>query len=232
MSKTDRQTDKSSAWSVTAFNEEILLLEDASTYPEFVKEVLGGREMCPKTSKLHFQGAVILHSQQRLSALKKWLPTAHWEPAKQRDALKRYAMKADTAVGEKTIRENAIPYLDIEAKMRIMAEAYITFSAEDVDKEMEYRERDPKDGEFWYLLTCKVLPKYGGKIINSFAYPEVRVLWRNTKEFWIRKDQELRQPPLSITEAADTLEIKSPAGIYTNGEAIHEAEGQESTSEA
>lgn len=205
MNKTDRQTDKSSCWSVTAFNDEISILEDDTKFPDFVKEVLGGREVCPSSGKLHFQGAVVLHSQQRLSALKKWLPTAHWEPARSRDALKKYAMKEDTAVGEKVIRENAIPYLDIEAKMKIIAEAYLSFTAEDVDKEMEYKQKDEKDGEFWFLLTHKVLPKYGGKIINSFAYPEVRVLWRNTKEFWIRQDSELRQPPLSITEAADTL---------------------------
>lgn len=199
MPETDRQTDKASAWSVTAFNTEIEVLEDVSTYPDFVKEVLGGREMCPQTGTMHFQGAVILHSQQRLSALKKWLPTAHWEPARQRDALKRYAMKLDTAVGEKTVRENAIPYMDIEQKMRMLAEAYFAFTPADVDKEMEYKERDPKDGEFWFLLTHKVLPKYSGKIINSFAYPEVRILWRNTKAFWIS------EPPLSITEAANTV---------------------------
>lgn len=206
MSKTDRQTDKSACWSVTAFGDEINIIEDATTYPDYVKEILGGREMCPSTNKLHFQGAIILHSQQRLSALKKWLPTAHFEPARSREALKRYAMKDDTAVGEKTIRENAIPYLDIEAKMNIIAEAYLSFNASDVDKEMEYKQRDEKDGEFWFLLTHKVLPKYGGKIINSFAYPEVRTLWRNTKEFWIRQDPELRRPPLSITEAADSVE--------------------------
>lgn len=205
MSKTDRQTDKSAAWSVTAFNEEISLLEDVNTYPDFVKEVLGGRESCPETGTMHFQGAVILHSQQRFSALKKWLPTAHWEPARQREALKRYAMKEDTAVGDKTVRENTIPYLDIEAKMKMIAEAYLSFHHTDVDKELEYKERDPKDGEFWFLLTHKVLPKYGGKIINAFAYPEVRTLWRNTKEFWIAK------PPLSITEEADSLKLKSPA---------------------
>lgn len=202
---TDRQTDRSSAWSVTAYNSEIEQLEDDTTFPSFVKAVHGGRETCPKTGKLHFQGAVILHSQQRLSALKKWLPTAHWEPARQRDALIKYAMKEDTAAGDKTVRENTVPYLDIEAKMKIIAEAYLSFNASDVDKELEYKQRDEKDGEFWFLLTHKVLPKYGGKIINSFAYPEVRTLWRNTKEFWIRQDPELR-PPLSITEAADTIE--------------------------
>jgi len=214
MAQTDRQTDKASAWSVTVFSEEeMTMIENEEAYPDFVKEVLGGREVCPTTDKVHFQGAVILHSQQRFSAVKKWLPTSHWEPARQREALKRYAMKQETAVGEKTVRENAIPYLDTEAKMKILAEAYRQFTVEDVDPEMEYRNRDPKDGEFWYLLTHKVLPKYGGKTINAFAYPEVRTLWRGTKEFWIRQDPELRQPPLSITEEVDPLKIKSPVGV-------------------
>jgi len=208
MSKTDRQTDKpsdidgkSSCWLTTAYNDDIGILEDVSTYPDYVKEVLGGREMCPDTGRLHFQGAIILHSQQRFSALKKWLPTAWLGVAKSRDAVKKYAMKKETAVGEKTVRENTIPYLDMERKLMIMAEAVHSLRPEDMDQLIDARIADPKDGEFWWLLTNKVLPKYSGKIINAFAYPEVRTIWRNTEKFWTS------QPPVSITQAADNVGV-------------------------
>ena len=75
-------------------------MENWNRYPAFVRTVHGGREQCSKTNRLHFQGAVQCKEKQRFSALKRWLPTAHLEPARDVKALKAYAMKADTAVGE------------------------------------------------------------------------------------------------------------------------------------
>lgn len=106
---TDRQT-KSTWWSVTAFNNEIALLEDSERMPPFVKKVFGGREECPKTKTLHFQGALQCNQQVRMSQIKSWLKTAHLEPARDKECLKKYAMKAETAVGEKTVTVNANPY--------------------------------------------------------------------------------------------------------------------------
>lgn len=123
--QTDRQniflsfstmTDKSTWWSVTAYNDEIELLE-SNEFPDFVVKVFGGREKCPTTGRIHFQGAVQCRSQQRFSALKKWLPTAHWEPAKNKDALQKYAMKADTAIGDKEERTNTVEMITMEKLM-------------------------------------------------------------------------------------------------------------------
>jgi len=103
---------KATWWSVTAFDTvECALLQENDTFPEYVKTVYGGMEECPETKRLHFQGAVQLRDQQRLSALKKWLPTAHWEPARKVEALKKYAMKSETAVGEKKVLEGNHIYL-------------------------------------------------------------------------------------------------------------------------
>jgi len=96
-------SDKATWWSVTAFGDEILLLEDPSRFPSWVAKVYGGREECPDTKSIHFQGALQLHTQQRLSKLKSWLPTAHFEIARKVEALKKYAMKSETAVSEKKI---------------------------------------------------------------------------------------------------------------------------------
>lgn len=93
-------SNKSSWWSITAFNEEAKLLVASQqgnvAFPDFVKELYGGMEKCPSTGKEHFQGA--LHtSHVRMSQVKKWLPTAHLEVARNKEALKKYAMKEETA---------------------------------------------------------------------------------------------------------------------------------------
>ena len=51
-------TRKSTWWSVTAYNDEIESME--GNFPEWVKAVYGGRETCPTTGRLHFQGALAL----------------------------------------------------------------------------------------------------------------------------------------------------------------------------
>jgi len=50
--------------------------------PESARYLCYGRETCPTTGRVHYQGVVIWKIPQRLSACKKWLPTAHWEVCK------------------------------------------------------------------------------------------------------------------------------------------------------
>lgn len=118
---TDRQT-RSTWWSVTAFNEEIALLEDTDHLPPFVKKIYGGREECPKTNKLHFQGALQCNVQVRMSQIKSWLKTAHLEPARDKECLKQYAMKDNTAVGEKTVTVNPNPYYPAHEILQLIAD--------------------------------------------------------------------------------------------------------------
>lgn len=55
-------------------------------------------ERAPTTGQLHAQGAVALSGATRLANMKKWLPRAHWEPAKQWDKLLIYCRKAESRV--------------------------------------------------------------------------------------------------------------------------------------
>lgn len=204
--QTDRQTDKSQAWSVTAFNDEILLLEDNARYPNFVKEVHGGREMCPTTNKVHFQGALILKSQQRLSALKKWLPTAHFEACRQIDALKKYSMKEDTAVGDKVVRENETPHYRMEELLMMIAhnrpDEYVYY-----DENQKYKE------EYWAIVNKIVY--ISPRLISAFTIPAMEKAWVQTRSVWIRKEGELRH---SIT-GADTESVgDSPLNEFTPAE--------------
>jgi len=172
------------------------------TLPEWVKAVYGGREICPKTNKLHFQGAVQCFEQQRMSKFKTWLPTAHLEPAKQADALKNYVMKAETAAGEKKKTENS----------------QIFYKAHDLCRLLARQDRQTDTG--YYARVRQILrkqPTLAGQLMN----PSLRKFWDETAIVWIEAE-ESTPGGYSIT----------PPGSHEENEIVYETcccatEGQE-----
>lgn len=73
--------------------------------PTWVKKIYGGLEMA-STGQIHFQGHISAKNNVRFSQVKKLLPGAHIELARNFNASIVYAMKSDTAVGEKICAEN------------------------------------------------------------------------------------------------------------------------------
>lgn len=57
------------------------LLDWATAFSEFelIKGLAWGQEICPDTGRKHLQGFVHMKTAQRLSAMKKIAPRAHWE---------------------------------------------------------------------------------------------------------------------------------------------------------
>lgn len=196
----DRQADiksvKATWWSVTAFNDEIGLLEDVGKYPHYVKKVYGGREKGEESGTEHFQGCVVLHQQQRLAALKSWLPTAHFEPAKHKEALRKYAMKEDTATGDKLERVNPVKcFTADEMCLEIGRRIFKEYKRRPMDKE-------PKD---WYWLAINNMlmenPKMAGQLMN----PSLKNFWCETREVWVNlaqaEDEEIRK---AITNGSES----------------------------
>lgn len=159
---------KSIWWSLTAFNDDIQIAE--GKLPNFVKSIYGGRESCPETGKEHFQGAVQCYEQIRLVKLKEWLPTAHWEPCRSIEALKKYAMKPQTATGEKTIRKNA----------------QIHYSADEICLMLAKVQTDRQTGISFYGRVKLVLsesPELAGQLMN----PSLRKFFEETKDVWVHR---------------------------------------------
>ena len=69
--KTDRQTDKSSRWGFTAYEDQYHLLEKM---PPGIAEWGWQAEICPETNRPHRQGYLRLQSQQRFAWLKRYSP--------------------------------------------------------------------------------------------------------------------------------------------------------------
>lgn len=184
MSQTDRQTDKGTYWSVTAFGDEILLLEDTTKYPPDVLKVYGGREACPDTGREHFQGCIQLRKQQRRGWFKAWLPTAHLEPARHAQALKQYAMKADTATGEKMERANNIKYYTAD-------EICILIGSKVVDSDI----LETPDSKVWFKRSINKLLRENHKLAAQLMNPSLRNFWCDTANVWIDKAKEQEGEP-------------------------------------
>jgi len=93
--KTDRQTDKSSRWAFTAYEDQWSLFENM---PPGIAEWGWNAEVCPKTNRKHYQGYLRLTQQQRFAWLRKLLPGVHIEVSKNWDALKLYCQKEETRI--------------------------------------------------------------------------------------------------------------------------------------
>lgn len=222
MEKTDRQTDTKARgcyWIITAYNDEILKCEQSSAYPSFVRTIHGGREKCPTTGREHFQGAVVT-SQIRFSQLKSWLPTAHIELAVSKDAVMKYAMKNETAIGEKVVRENDKKFYRMEELLMLLGyEELISKTSgeyqemfKDIPDQMINKTITPAQADkkvFWYLVE-RVLNKKGAYLIASYSKGDIFSAWDNLRSFWMKE-------ALSITEPTDSPdpelenEIISPA---------------------
>jgi len=95
MAKTDRQTDKSSRWAFTAYEDQYGLVDDMSKSAT-IAEYGWNPEICPETGRKHRQGYLRTKNQVRFSALKKEFPGIHFEIAKNWEALKNYCKKEET----------------------------------------------------------------------------------------------------------------------------------------
>jgi len=164
--KTDTKA-KSIWWSVTAFGEEIALCE--GTLPEYVRTIYGGREKCPSTGTEHFQGAIQCYEQVRMAKFKSWLKRAHLEPARSNEALKKYAMKTETSIGEKTIRPNTLPHYSAHELCTLIG-------------------RQTGQTDFWPRVRkiLKEQPGLAGQLMN----PSLRNFYEKTQDVWVKLARE------------------------------------------
>jgi len=174
--------DKSTWWSITAYNEEIAYCENSSNYPPFVRKVMGGREKCPTTGTEHFQGALQCTTQVRRSQIKSWLKTAHLEPAQKAIALQKYAMKEETAIGDKLDRINENPYYSADKICELIATEFVINLSEFYS---DTRQTD----KFWFAVR-KILitrPQLAGQLMN----PSLRNFFNKTDSVWITRAQKM-----------------------------------------
>lgn len=171
MVQTDRQTDKTTRWAFTAYEEQWGLFKEI---PDIVKEWGWQTEICPDTQRQHYQGYILTRSQQRFSAMRKILPGVHIEPARNWSALLNYCKKEESAVeGSQVKVVNDRKYLKFhEALMRI-ANAYISIPGYDDDDN--------------YQSAIRTLLLTNEEDVSLYSNPQLQKAWRMTSSYWLRK---------------------------------------------
>lgn len=203
----DRQTDKATWWSITAFDENERGMLQGDSFPPFVVRVYGGLEECPDTKRVHFQGAVQCKGQQRFSAIKKWLPKAHIEAARSADALKKYAMKEETAISEKKEVVNKAAYIDNQAALMLLAREKIDYGIDALAEELSDSVDKIPEREF-ELLANRIVYREP-YLVGVFSKPDVMRGWKMFRGTFVRLVEEGRAD--SIT-ARPVNEVVEPEG--------------------
>lgn len=204
--KTDK-TDKSTWWSVTAFDPGELAELQGNVFPRFVKKLYGGLEECPSSGKIHFQGAIQCHTQQRFSALKKWLPKSHLEVARSADALIKYAMKEDTAVAPKLETTNTTPYAAMHEVLTQIAAKYIQVQSklEERDKDVWDSMPDDKKMSAVYVKVTRLMLLEQPSMITAFMIPAMEKAWVRYSDVWIARSLVLQERANQEAELQDEI---------------------------
>lgn len=199
--KTDK-TDKavrSTNWAVTVFNlEEIERLKDVTKWKSGVMSVRGGMEQT-KDGKPHYQCHIVLSQQQRMSWFKNWLPTAHLEASRNVVASMNYAMKSDTAIGEKTVITNPSKYYN--------AHEILTLIGASIPAEVLERTPDKKE---WFKASINILLRKDVTLAGQLMNPSLRSFFCDTAYVWIDKAKE-QEPPANVI--VDEAEAEDEGGL-------------------
>lgn len=205
-------------WSVTAFDDEIKLCEDTQSWPSFVKKVLGGREVAPTTGRLHFQGMINCARQVRMTQIKSWLPTAHLEPCRDKEALKKYVMKLETATGEKKEIENPHKYMRHVDVMMLIAKHYDWATHQlPWDNDQQFKRRSDR---LWSQAVTKCVlenPDASG----LFANPGNKKFFLTTAQAWFElslKAQTDRQTDTENIQETGAPRLVLPEGTEEEAE--------------
>lgn len=171
MGQTDRQTDKTTRWAFTAYEEQWSLFKEI---PSAVKEWGWQTEICPDTQRKHYQGYILTQTQQRFSAMKKLLPGVHIEAAKNWPALLNYCKKEETAVeGSQMKVLNERKYLKFHEGLMRIANAYIHIPGNDDDAN--------------YESAMRTLMLANEEDVSFYTNPQFQKAWRMSSAFWLRK---------------------------------------------
>lgn len=198
---------KYSVWSITAYNQEAtdldLMLKKELDLPDIVRQVWGGLEECPTTGKIHFQGMLKTPSIY-MTKLKAIFPTAHLEPAKDKNALEQYVMKEETAVGVKSSVVND-QYVSSKDALLLMAKKVFQCTQLYLKVEGDHKTRA-------YVMVSRKVVYDNIALGTLYARPDIRRAWIDYWQCYLShysdsqlssSDNEAEVPDDSITRNSE-----------------------------
>lgn len=175
-------TTRSSCWSITINNPTEEDRNQLKSPPTWVKSCHHQDEI-GDNGTLHIQGAV-LTAQVRFSQLKKWLPRAHIEVARNRQALLKYVKKPETSV-EGTQQDTKGGYISMEQALRNIAEHSQDMEAYFSSGDRTFKDCDAwKKFEFWCAVRQVLI--VSPALVGLYTNPQMERAWVNTRSVWIK----------------------------------------------
>jgi len=181
--------------------------------PTFVLSISHQQELAPTTGTLHVQGA-IRTTQKDWTIVKKYLPRADIEQARNEDALLNYVKKKETSVpGTQYQWPEAIneiidvsgtptPPLRLEPVeiLKVLARAAPFLSIEDevnlnfTDEYQRFR--------FYVGYACREVPNFINKVLSPNLFANFKLIFAVIKDFVLEEDPdpEDRQTDILYTE--------------------------------
>lgn len=225
-------TVRAAWWSVTINNptEADRRSLEKENLPSFVKSVRQQDEV-GEQGTLHIQAAVNT-SQVRLSAMKQWLPRAHLEVARNRDALLNYVQKEETALaGTQKV---------VQADFMSMDQALMAIAEHEMDYP-EWQKRVPlqkqvKEGAFEkdeYWAAVREILRNFPKTVGLFTNPQMERAWVKTRAVWIERLKKDRQTDSEKAQSENLIlgynGTEDSSSLRQNRPAVLLDEGQEGT---
>lgn len=182
--------ERASVWSITINNptpDDRMALKE---HPSFVKMVKFQDEIGEEGTP-HIQGAVQT-TQVRFSAMKKWLPRAHIEVARNKQALLNYVEKTETAVPNTQVVIQA-DYLSMDAALKEIAKHQMDRGewVTRVSIQAAVKEHAFEKAEFWNAVNKILLEK--PKAVGLFTNPQLERAWVHTRRVWVDLLEKDRQ---------------------------------------
>lgn len=197
--------ERASNWSITINNPTEEERKALAEPPTFVKKVMYQDEVGAEGT-LHIQGYVS-SAQVRFSQIKKWLPRAHIEVARDKNALMKYVQKQDTSV-EGTQKTVETEYLTMDKALRAIAQVKKDNGISiDGDKYLESSRSEKKElvkDEFWKCVNLVLKEKPGQ--VGLFTNPQMERAWINTRTVWINFVAQEYNAPTGQEEASPEAE--------------------------
>lgn len=182
---------KSTRWAFTV-QYEPLVYEDMDAYIakphkdhpwDIVAEIGWQDEIAPTTGQKHRQGYLRTVRQTRLAQVKKLLPTAHFEIAKDWLALKQYCKKLES----KDPSGNTISYVNPNKPLTIsqLLLKMATYTVDDFgsDNPLDRFYGDEKK-QYWAIARQMLMED--PELAHIIGQPLPQNLWRNTRHVWIK----------------------------------------------
>jgi len=187
VSKTDRQTDKTTRWAFTAYKDQWTLFD---SIPDLVSSWGWQTEVCPDTQREHYQGYILLKRQARFTQLKQLLPGVHIEAARDWNKLLQYCKKTDTAIaGSQVVQTNASKHLTMtEALLKLAAHVPfrgLTKSDHEVIK--DYDKFYKQESELIYNQAVMSILEEDDRLVSVYANNAMKFAWNSTREYYLEK---------------------------------------------